>query len=86
MLYFSFIELASSSVLHACLEHIEVTFGILSELIVATLLKDAAVAKNKQDVAVTDRAQSVSDNDRGAPLHGLVQRLLDDLLTLLVQS
>ena len=38
MLYFSFIELASSSVLHACLEHIEVTFGILSELIVATLL------------------------------------------------
>ena len=86
VIFFSEIELESSSVLHACLEHIEVTIVVCSELVVASVLEDVAVAKNEQDVAVTDRAQPVGDNDRGTPLHGLVQSLLNDLLTLLVQS
>ena len=62
------------------------TIVVSSELIVATVLKDVAIAENEQDVAVTDRAQSVSDNDRGASFHGLIQSLLDDLLAVLVQS
>ena len=74
------------SVFHTGLEHVEVTVLIGREFVVGSELEDMTVSKNKEDVAVADRTQSVSDHNRCSTLHGSVESLLDDLLTLLIQS
>ena len=74
------------SVLHTGLEVVEVAVLVLAELFVAAILHDLAVAEHEDQVAVPDRAESVSDHNRSAALHGSVQGMLHDLLTLLVQG
>ena len=74
------------SVFHTGLEHVEVTVLISREFVVGSELEHMTVSENKEDIAVADRTKSVSDHNRCSTLHGSVESLLDDLLTLLIQS
>ena len=62
------------------------TFRVCSQLIVASLLQNAAISQHVEDVAVADSAKPMSDDDGSTTFHGSIQGLLDYLLTLLIKS
>jgi len=81
-----FCLLQYQSVLHACFEHIKVTIVVVSEFIVGAKLQDVAIANDKENVAVSNSAEAMSDDDRSSSFHSSVESLLNNLLTLLIQS
>jgi hypothetical protein len=76
----------SDSHFHARLELVEMRVGVSRKLFVGSLLNNLTLMQNKEPLAVADGTKSVSNHYRGATLHCSVKRLLDNLLTFLIQG
>ena len=62
------------------------TLRVRSELIVSTILEDAAIAEYKENVTISNGAQAMSNHNRSSSFHGPVKSLLDNLLTVLIKG
>ena len=74
------------SILHATFQLVEVACWIVGQLFVTTRFADFALVKHKQYVTVANGTESVGNHYGSAAFHCPIERLLHDLLTMLIQG